>query len=196
MSDFIWKKPYTLKTLWVLSFFLKKLLYYEKSPFCNYNWPFKNSKKTISNSKVNDFNLHFCNIHISLRKIYLQLCQWPGLLVQNLSSCQFFLLKVILSQSFYRMSLILTHYRLVLLIYNPWKHQKTFRFSDAFRGYRKATVGCNGLNTIKQFTFSEVYGMANFLWAGITPPLPSLVDQTYYACSIPLQLKPNLATYW
>ena len=27
----------------------------------------------------------------------------------------------------------------------PKKHQKTFRFSDVFRGYRKATAGCNGL---------------------------------------------------
>ena len=30
------------------------------------------------------------------------------------------------------------------LFYTPWKHQKTFRFS-VFRGYRKATPGCNGL---------------------------------------------------
>ena len=29
----------------------------------------------------------------------------------------------------------LTHYSLVLLIYNPWKHQKTFTF-QVFRGYR------------------------------------------------------------
>ena len=31
----------------------------------------------------------------------------------------------------------LTHYSPVLLFYNPCKHQKTFRFSDVFRGYRK-----------------------------------------------------------
>ena len=42
----------------------------------------------------------------------------------------------------------LTHYSPVLLFYTPWKHQKTFRFSDVFRGYRKATPGCNGLNNI------------------------------------------------
>ena len=35
----------------------------------------------------------------------------------------------------------------MLLFYTPWKHQKTFRFSDIFRGYRKATPGCNGLNS-------------------------------------------------
>ena len=40
---------------------------------------------------------------------------------------------------------ILTHYIPVLLIYTPWKHQKTFKFSDVFRGYRKATPDCNGL---------------------------------------------------
>ena len=33
----------------------------------------------------------------------------------------------------------------MLLFYTPWKHQKTFRFSDVFRGYRKATPGCNRL---------------------------------------------------
>ena len=39
----------------------------------------------------------------------------------------------------------LPHYSPVLLFYTPWKHQKTFRFSNVFRGYRKATPGCNGL---------------------------------------------------
>ena len=29
---------------------------------------------------------------------------------------------------------------------NPWKHKKTFQFSDAFRGYRKGALGMNGLN--------------------------------------------------
>ena len=31
----------------------------------------------------------------------------------------------------------LTHYSPVLLFYTPWKHEKTCRFSDVFRGYRK-----------------------------------------------------------
>ena len=39
----------------------------------------------------------------------------------------------------------LNHYSPVLLFYTLWRHQKTFRFSDVFRGYRKATPGCNGL---------------------------------------------------
>ena len=42
----------------------------------------------------------------------------------------------------------LTHYSPVLLFYNPWKHQKIFRFSDVFRGYRKTTPGCNGLRCL------------------------------------------------
>ena len=41
---------------------------------------------------------------------------------------------------------ILIHDILVLLFYTSWKHQKTFRFSDVFRGYRKETMGCNGLS--------------------------------------------------
>ena len=32
---------------------------------------------------------------------------------------------------------ILTHYSLVLLFYTPWKHQKTFRFSDLLGGTEK-----------------------------------------------------------
>ena len=42
-------------------------------------------------------------------------------------------------------SLILTHYGLGLLTYTPWKHQKPWRFSDAFRGYRWATPDCDVL---------------------------------------------------
>ena len=33
----------------------------------------------------------------------------------------------------------------MLLFYTPWKHLKTFRFSDVFRGYGKVTPGCNGI---------------------------------------------------
>ena len=29
---------------------------------------------------------------------------------------------------------LLTHYSPMLLIYTPWKHQKTFRFTDVFWG--------------------------------------------------------------
>ena len=39
----------------------------------------------------------------------------------------------------------LTYYSAVLLIYTHWKHQKTQRFSDVFRGYRLTTPGCNRL---------------------------------------------------
>ena len=45
--------------------------------------------------------------------------------------------------------LTLTHYSPVLLFYAPWKHQKICRFSDVFRGYRKATPGCNELTSVK-----------------------------------------------
>ena len=41
----------------------------------------------------------------------------------------------------------LTHHSPVLLFCTPWKHQKTFRFY-VFRRYRKATLGCNGLNSL------------------------------------------------
>ena len=39
----------------------------------------------------------------------------------------------------------LTHSFPMLPFSTPWKHQKTFLFSDVFRGYRKAASGTNGL---------------------------------------------------
>ena len=38
--------------------------------------------------------------------------------------------------SFVQITRALTHYNSVLLTYIPWKHQKTFRFFDVFRGNR------------------------------------------------------------
>ena len=42
-----------------------------------------------------------------------------------------------------------THYSSVLLIYPPWKHQKTCRFSDVLRGYGQKIPGCNWLSDWK-----------------------------------------------
>ena len=39
----------------------------------------------------------------------------------------------------------------VVLIYTPWKYQKTFRFSGVFRWYRKATPGRGGLTDVAHF---------------------------------------------
>ena len=50
----------------------------------------------------------------------------------------------------------LTHYSPMLLFYTPWKHRKTKRFSDVFRGYRKATPGCNGLNKMLNIDFHNI----------------------------------------
>ena len=55
----------------------------------------------------------------------------------------------------------LTHYSPVLLFFTPWKYQKTFTFSDIFRGYRKATPGCNGL--IK--CIDQVAKVIDFEWS-------------------------------
>ena len=38
----------------------------------------------------------------------------------------------------------------------PWKHQKTFRFSDVFRGYRKGALGTNKLIIITTIKLSGV----------------------------------------
>ena len=50
--------------------------------------------------------------------------------------------------------MVLTHYSPVLLFYMHWKYQNTFRFSDVFRGYRKATPGFNWL-TLTCFSNNE-----------------------------------------
>ena len=41
----------------------------------------------------------------------------------------------------YRIALIMSERKV-----NPWKHQKTVRFSDVFKGLRKGALGTNGLN--------------------------------------------------
>ena len=51
----------------------------------------------------------------------------------------------------------LTHYSPLLLFYTPWKHQKTF----VFRGHRKATPGCNGLNKFISFYFPRNHFRGN-----------------------------------
>ena len=53
-----------------------------------------------------------------------------------LASCLFWICYYLLS---------LTYYNRVLLFYTPSKHQKTYRFFNVFRGYRKGTSGCNAL---------------------------------------------------
>ena len=47
----------------------------------------------------------------------------------------------------------LPNYIPILLFYTPWKHQKTFRFTDVFREYRNATPSCNGLSKFKQINY-------------------------------------------
>ena len=43
----------------------------------------------------------------------------------------------------------LTHFSSALHCFTPWKHQKTFRLSDVFRGYGNATLGWNGLTSLE-----------------------------------------------
>ena len=50
----------------------------------------------------------------------------------------------------------LIHCSSLLLFYTPWIHQKTWRFSNVFRGYKKETPGCNGL--IRKSNSSKKYG--------------------------------------
>ena len=67
----------------------------------------------------------------------------------------------------HRLVVGLTHYSPVLLFNNPWKHQKTFRFSDVFRGKRKATPGCNGLSKASDFKNTvamDLHQLGSILW--------------------------------
>ena len=56
-----------------------------------------------------------------------------------------------------------THYSPVLLFYTPWKHQKTFRFSDVFKGCRKLTPGCNELTSIIDVSRDSRYSVQSIL---------------------------------
>ena len=47
--------------------------------------------------------------------------------------------------NFKRLSFVLTHLFPVHPFSTPWKHKKTLRFSDVFRGWREGTLGTNGL---------------------------------------------------
>ena len=47
-----------------------------------------------------------------------------------------------------RLNTNLTHFQPMFHFYTPWKHHKTFRFPDVFRGYRIGTLVKNGLMTL------------------------------------------------
>ena len=65
----------------------------------------------------------------------------------------------------HNLELCLTHCTLVLLFYTPWNRQKTFKFS-VFRGYRKATLGCNGLkgNILRSYIFLAKVTFYSAFW--------------------------------
>ena len=49
---------------------------------------------------------------------------------------------------YFGITLLLTHSLPMHPFSTPWKHQKTERFSDVFRGLRKGALGTNGLMQI------------------------------------------------
>ena len=77
-----------------------------------------------------------------------------NLLIFHIFAILFYLIKYL--TVLHSVTLCLIHYSPVLLFYNPWIHQKTWRFSDFFRGYKKATPGCNGL--VRKSNSSKKYG--------------------------------------
>ena len=48
----------------------------------------------------------------------------------------------------------------VAFLYTPGKYRKTFRFSDVFRGYRKATPDCNGLSFLNIIKINVIVRLA------------------------------------
>ena len=50
---------------------------------------------------------------------------------------------VLLLFIFYVPNVPLTAFMSLVTFYTPWKHQKTYGFSDVFRGYRKRLVPQN-----------------------------------------------------
>ena len=76
----------------------------------------------------------------------------------------------------------LTHFCLLLLIYNPRK-QKTFRLSDVFRGYRQATPGCDRLRLVKDYLIR----CNRYLNVSITKLLLKYVKDSYDKYNIELE---------
>ena len=91
---------------------------------------------------------YFCkSFHLSCLPVFWIRLWLPLVLNQNNQKVYytFIALYQCKSKINYQQELSLTHYSPVLLFYTPWKHQKTFRFSDVFRGYRKVTPDGNRL---------------------------------------------------
>ena len=81
------------------------------------------------------------------------------------------------SQYKMNVNLGLTHYNPVLLFYTPGKQEKTLRFSDVFRVYRKATLGCNGLtNEALEVIFSRKLCQPSFVSAQQKLPDPEISE--------------------
>ena len=70
----------------------------------------------------------------------------------------------------------LTHFSPMLHFYTPWKHKKTWRFSNIFRGYRNVTLGKNELmgnndgiskytRNLDDITYMLLYFLANIQFA-------------------------------
>ena len=60
------------------------------------------------------------------------------------------------------LSFFLTHFFPMHLFSTPWKHQKTLRFSDFFRGWRKGALGTNGLSIGNVIAFYVLYRMNEY----------------------------------
>ena len=63
---------------------------------------------------------------------------------------------------------------MVLPFYTPWKHQKTLRVSDVFRGYWKAIPSCNGFS---QKSFNKSLKWIQRYLFGLIIPEPNLVPK-------------------
>ena len=55
----------------------------------------------------------------------------------------------------------------MLIFFTPWKQQKPFRFSDVFREYKNAILGCNGLKMMKKIYFSYFFYFLFFIYLSI-----------------------------
>ena len=85
-------------------------------------------------------------------------------------------------------SFSLTHYSPVFPFYIPWKHQKTFRFSE------KAAMGCNGLNHQTVFLSFEISDL--LLWSALFCNLKKMRYNSFQSQVVVGHRKSSILDVW
>ena len=65
-----------------------------------------------------------------------------------------------------------------------WKHQKTLRFSDVFRGYRKGALGTNGLSPSVCLSMSEYWPDHGWILLNAPEYIWKSLNKLFWLCQV------------